>query len=457
MIESCKHESIDMHTNLPIADTLSAYLKFISPAPQRAGDAAAGYDYLVYGDYISSGIPLVAYKQFVGTDLHNYLNRTGESTGLPHDYNLATAPNGVKIVGPNCLQCHAQMLNGELILGLGNALADFTTDQSGLANAANLGISLVYGAGSPEYAAFENFYRAISTIAPKVICDTRGVNPADKLALVLAAHRHRDHLTWIEEETAPVMDEVIPSDVPAWWLMKKKNSEFYTALGRGDHARISMASGLLTMQDSTEARRIDNHIPDVMAFIKTIEPPLYPENIDEEMALQGKAIFDAKCATCHGTYGEEESYPNLLVDHKIIQTDSALFKVYEEVQYFIDDYNDGWFGHAPGAASLVRERGFIAPPLDGIWATAPYLHNGSVPTLEDLLYSPQRPTYWRRSFEDDDLDYNKMGWNYSIENAPGDKTVYNTTQYGYGNRGHYFGDDLTIEQRKAVIEYLKSL
>src|SRR5256885_8025425 len=48
--------------------------------------------------------------------------------------------------------------------------------------------------------------------------------------------------------------------------------------------------------------------------------------------------------------------------------------------------------------------GYIAPPLDGIWATAPFFHNGSVPTLEGVLDSTKRPAKWTRSFVSTDYD-----------------------------------------------------
>ena len=99
----------------------------------------------------------------------------------------------------------------------------------------------------------------------------------------------------------------------------------------------------------------------------------------------------------------------------------------------------------------------LLPPLDGIWITAPYLHNGSVPTLEALLNSSERPTYWSRDYENPQYDYENIGWKYTEHEKPGSAVIYNTGLKGYGNYGHYFGDVLTAPERKAVIEYLKTL
>src|SRR6185437_677273 len=100
--------------------------------------------------------------------------------------------------------------------------------------------------------------------------------------------------------------------------------------------------------------------------------------------------------------------------------------------------------------------GYIAPPLDGIWITAPYFHNGSVPTLEAVLNSRIRPTCWTRDFEHPQYDYSAVGWRYTVDTV-GRRSVYNTTLPGYGNYGHTFGDRLSDRERREVIEYLKTL
>jgi mono/diheme cytochrome c family protein len=249
----------------------------------------------------------------------------------------------------------------------------------------------------------------------------------------------------------------VPTDVPAWWLMKKKHALYYNALGVGDFGRLSTASGLLTMKDSTEAREIDSHFASVMAYLRSIEAPAYPYPIDQELAAAGQALFEIECSKCHGNYGNSETYPNLLVNLTTIGTDPALADVYANYPQYQDWYNTSWFAKDPAKAQLLPTRGYIAPPLDGIWATAPYLHNGSVPTLDDLLNSPQRPRYWRRSFNNSDFDPEKVGWKYETLDSKADKKTYDTTLPGYGNGGHTFGDILTTEERKAVIEYLKTL
>ena len=81
----------------------------------------------------------------------------------------------------------------------------------------------------------------------------------------------------------------------------------------------------------------------------------------------------------------------------------------------------------------------------------------SVPTLEGVLNSKLRPKYWSRDFDNPEYNYENPGWKYTTHDAPERKTVYNTTLNGYGNYGHYFGDQLSDKERKAIIEYLKTL
>ena len=95
---------------------------------------------------------------------------------------------------------------------------------------------------------------------------------------------------------------------------------------------------------------------------------------------------------------------------------------------------------------------YKARPLNGIWATAPYLHNGSVPTLYDLLLPPaSRPrtfTLGRREY-----DPRKVGY-VSDGDVP---FVVDTSVTGNGNGGHEYGVTLSDADRWALVEYLKTL
>jgi len=99
---------------------------------------------------------------------------------------------------------------------------------------------------------------------------------------------------------------------------------------------------------------------------------------------------------------------------------------------------------------------YKARPLEGIWATAPYLHNGSAPTLYDLLLPPaQRPS----TFKVGTRVYDPVKAGYSTDpNAPGNSFTFDTSLEGNANTGHDYGvGNLTDTQRRELLEYLKSL
>ncbi len=432
--------------------------KFIEPSVQRSGDAAAGYDYLMNGDYVSSGIPVSLFSSNSSDSLSIDLGRVIQNHNLPPQF-THIIKDSVEMVAPNCLSCHGEYLNGEYIVGLGNSTFNYTYNLAPATNFLSMAIKGNYGADSDVWNKYSQFDKATKAINPKLVTEVRGVNPADKLTAVLVAHRDPVTLEWRDEAALEIPDVTIPTDVPPWWVLKKKNAMFYTAIGRGDFSKFLMASSILTMRDTSEAKVIDEHFPDVLAWINTIEPPKYPKPIDQDKANKGKVIFNKNCSGCHGTYGTDGEYPNFLVSLETVGTDRALSDAYTKGTYrpFIDWYSESWFSQSDNGGELVIEEGYVAQPLDGIWASAPYLHNGSVPTVEALLNSKLRPEFWKRSFDSYDYDYDALGWNYTDLESKEDNETYDTTIKGYKNTGHLFGDRLSDTDRMAVIEYLKTL
>jgi RoxA-like, cytochrome c-like len=430
---------------------------YIPPSPQRTnGDPKKGYEYLTSGDYVKGGIPYSLYVLGIGKNRTNFLQRDGINEKISHEYTAIHAINGEILVAPNCLQCHAQVMDGQLIMGLGNTFIDFTAHQK--LNVKNLEMAEAFlrTTAPKKYEAAADFFTITKTIGPFLHTEVRGVNAADRLAGVLAAHRDPVTFRWLDSAKLPIPDEVIPSDVPPWWLLKKKNAMFYNGFGRGDFGKFLMASNLLTVNDTAESREVDSHMPDMLAYIYSLEPPKYPKPVSSELVNQGQLLFEENCSKCHGTYGSTPDYPNLLIPITIIQTDSLLCKSNYSNPQFITWFNSSWFTQGEYPARLEPFNGYIAPPLDGIWATAPYLHNGSVPTLDALLKSSIRPAYWSRDFDEPEFDYEKIGWKYQ-EHDKSKKGSYNTMLPGYGNYGHYYGDKFTEAERKALLEYLKTL
>ena len=112
---------------------------------------------------------------------------------------------------------------------------------------------------------------------------------------------------------------------------------------------------------------------------------------------------------------------------------------------------------------IVDPGGYVPPPLDGIWASAPYFHNGSVPTLWHVLHPEKRPAVWKRT--ENGYDRKKIGLEVkTLESLP--ETVkrnderrryFDTSIKGKNAGGHLFPDELSEDEKQAVLEYLKTL
>ena len=126
--------------------------------------------------------------------------------------------------------------------------------------------------------------------------------------------------------------------------------------------------------------------------------------------------------------------------------------------------------------------GYKARPLNGVWATAPFLHNGSIPSLMDLLSPPSdRPKLVQLGNIEFDAVNVGIQQNDNLDVEPGQKYnrngyfILDTSVPGNSNRGHEFsnawdnskkwdeqkkgviGPEYTVEERMAIIEYLKTL
>jgi mono/diheme cytochrome c family protein len=429
--------------------------------PQRPGDPDAGYRALVNEPYVSCGMPFEAYRRLTPeTDPANLLpGREGRNAELPYFLTAHVNADGVEVVSNNCLVCHAARIGDEVVVGLGDAFGDFTTDPRRLVTEVGR-----YVRGPAQTAAWQHWADRIEGIAPYIRTGTVGMNPATNLSWALMAHRDPQTMTWSETPLIdPPPERPVPLRTPPWWWMGKKNAMFYTTIGRGDHSRYMLFASLLCADSVEELQQIDVYAADIRAFLESLAPPAFPGEIDAVLAQDGRTVFEANCSTCHGTYGDAPSYPNRVIPLERIGTDPTYAEWMTDGS--LDRFYE-WVERSPhgGTVRAAPARGYIAPPLDGIWAVAPYLHNGSVPTLEALLDSRLRPQFWRHA-DPRDYDPMAMGWRYeALEAGKSDADdqserarIYDTTLPGYGNGGHLFGDELADEDRRAVLEYLKTL
>jgi hypothetical protein len=198
----------------------------------------------------------------------------------------------------------------------------------------------------------------------------------------------------------------------------------------------------------------------IMSFLGSYRSQRYPGSIDRAAAASGRLIYDRQCAACHGSYDKNleapklTSFPNWRGDVGTDALRASNFDAPLSSAVANSPYRD--------IIAVRRGRGYIAPPLSGLWATAPYLHNGSVPTLADLLSPASRPR--RFMVGGHRLDFERVGLRLAADGSyPSDYRPFSTpvwidtTTLGRGADGHRQGETLSDPEKRALMEYLKLL
>jgi mono/diheme cytochrome c family protein len=187
-------------------------------------------------------------------------------------------------------------------------------------------------------------------------------------------------------------------------------------------------------------------------FIADLQPPAYPSSrINADLAHQGERVWSAECASCHAFGGEKTGQVTPIdeIGTDRSRLDSFTPLLAQNMSNFGKGY--GWqFSH------FVKTNGYANMPLDGLWLRAPYLHNGSVPTLRDLLNKPeQRPTVFYSGY--DLYDYTNVGFVTTGPDAERFGRRFDTSVPGNANGGHLYGTELNVQDKEALLEYLKTL
>jgi mono/diheme cytochrome c family protein len=186
-------------------------------------------------------------------------------------------------------------------------------------------------------------------------------------------------------------------------------------------------------------------------FMMELPPPQYPYPTDATLAAKGEKIFSQQCATCHALGAPRVGTVIPLAE---IGTDSNRSEAWTQAE--VDSWQAFAEGYPFSFETMVKEDGYVAVPLDGIWLRAPYLHNGSVPSLTALLEKPEnRPRVFYRGYD----VYNSERVGFVSEGAEAERVGfrYDTTLRGNSNQGHLYGIDLPSDDKKALVEYLKTL
>lgn len=190
----------------------------------------------------------------------------------------------------------------------------------------------------------------------------------------------------------------------------------------------------------------------IESWLTDLPPPEYPFPIDPALAVAGEAVFEASCASCHAFGGERTGTVIPLAE---VGTDRHRFDMWTAAS--AEAYNDFTEGETWDFGSFVKSEGYVSPPLDAVWIRAPYLHNGSVPSLRDLLEPPEaRPPVFYRGY--DVYDPQNVGF---ISDVPAEQgrpfTRFDTSEPANGNQGHLWGTELDDGAKAALLEFLKTL
>jgi hypothetical protein len=192
----------------------------------------------------------------------------------------------------------------------------------------------------------------------------------------------------------------------------------------------------------------------VGAFLRRTKPPASPYRPDLAAVDRGHALYAKLCADCHAATGARTL---TVIPIEEIQTDRHRIDMWTTAAR--DAYNSYRKGYDWNFGHFQKLEGYVAETLDGLWLRAPYLHNGSVPTLADLLEDPQsRPKAFARGGEV--LDSNRGGFVApSCDPRRPEKAVFcfDTTLSGNANSGHLYGTDLTAADKADLLAYLLTL
>jgi len=456
----------------------------IRPEPISAAAGRELFHQRDLGSPYSTGIPyalwLAAMERYpgpLGRDWDDFADRFGV---VPHDGNPPGLPtgfvlhrdwlSGTDFLMTTCALCHHGTIGGQTIEGIGNR---------------NLRLNAMNNAVMGVVAR-EDFTEETMVPAAEAIAHTRGI-PWDwrstlaakravrQLKVLAARNVELDSLDAGPGRNTPVEFTKAACNVPieppigfvkfaAVWTYSKRRSFGWEGPFEGD---LALAVSAVEFNKGMPPEDILAHRERWEAlyeYLKQLRPPRYPGSVDAVRAERGHALFLGVCSGCHGTYGPAEpaEYVEHIIPLAVVGTDPDRLR--SITPQLVAARNRGELGKL---VHLVPRDGYVAVPLDGIWSRAPYLHNGAVPTLADLLRPARdRPVVFYVG-ADTGYDLDRLGLAYEEDRLPDGTRAgrraspkqyeFDTRAPGNRNGGHEFGTDLSAEDRQALLEYLKQL
>jgi mono/diheme cytochrome c family protein len=288
--------------------------------------------------------------------------------------------------------------------------------------------------------------------------------PGTRKALV----RHREEFAWMDSRPdwgrgridplnpfkfrqlrQPVDDTIGTSDMTPLWSLGLRDGRALHWDGLNSSLQevlVSSAIGNGASKKSVDLPSLER----VGEWLRTAAPPPYPFPIDRTLAAEGERVFAAECARCHAPDGERMGQ---VIPIDEVGTDRHRLDTWTEAS--ANAFNATPSGAPWPFKGFRKTGGYVAMPLVGTWLNAPYLHNGSVPTLRDLLNAPaQRPARFHRGY--DVID--PVGVGFVTDGlAAREGEVFDTSQPGNSAEGHRYGTELSDAAKRALLEFLKTL
>lgn len=362
----------------------------------------------------------------------------------------------------SCLICHAGSVAGQTVMGVANTAVDFSAIYEDTAST----VELLHGdkPGTPPFAEGLITMTAAGENPKSIhfpegsLSVFRGTTNSFTFSVHFLSVRDEDlNLVAEPHDLGPTNHYLDP---PALWHSNKKKSYYFD----GFTEKSVRALMQFSLDPSVEPERFkswEKDYEDIYDWVHTVEAPRYQGAIDKELAAHGEQVYMDTCVKCHGTPGPGGEYKNKIVSIAKVKTDrSRLDSLSPE---FKKHFSASWMGYYGEGRVRTSALGYVSPPLDGIWASPPYFHNGSVPTLYHVLFPGERPDVWKVK-DYDAYDHEKGGLlvEEHTEVPAGvqrseRRAFYDTRQRSMGNTGHPFADELSEEQRLSLLEFLKTL
>lgn len=402
--------------------------------------------------------------------------------------------NGATGFTLSCAACHSANLFGKTVLGMTNRFPRANEAFRRAAWASRYydgpGFEGLTHATTGELALMQEAHdnlRAVGVRRPVVLgLDTSLAQVAlslDRRNADADATRSRE----LEKNPTPDLLAQTPADSkPAvWWNLKYKtrwlsdgsvvsgNPVFtnilWNEIGRG--ADLAKISDWLDASADT--------IKELTSAVFASEAPRYTdffpaENFELESAKRGQAIFERSCTKCHGHYDKAwDTLPATSPRAELLMTTQVRYPSPTPVvdvgtdpsrrlgMKSLERLNDLAISKRNGTI-IETQKGYVPPPLVGIWARWPYFHNNSAPSLCAVLSpGPQRPVRYYAGEANDrarDFDADCNGYPVGAKTPASWKRkeyLYDATRAGLGNRGH--DENMTTGERRDVIRFLQTL